>query len=208
MTPTTAGRLSIWIEDANPIYRRGLTACLESEGIRVAGETDRLERAVGTADAAVLIFDASSGHLGEVVNLQRGADVALVALVRDQHDPALIDAIEAGVAGILLREELSPASLVAALRTVATGQSAVPARLLAKILESAARGKRHAAFDIGAREVSVLRELAAGCDTNEIASSLAYSERMVKRIVHDLLVKMGCRNRVQAVALAVRHGLI
>ncbi len=204
----TQGRLSVWIEDPNPIYRRGLTACLEAEGIRVAGETDRLTQRVEPAEASVLVFDASGGHLGEVVHLQRGSDVALVALVRDQHDPALVDAIEAGVAGILLRDELAPAPLTAALRTVATGQSAVPARLLAKILESAARGRRHAAFDIGQREVSVLRELAEGCDTNEIAGSLAYSERMVKRIVHDLLVKMNCRNRAQAVALAVRHGLI
>ncbi len=204
----TQGRLSVWIEDPNPIYRRGLTACLEAEGIRVAGETDRLTRRVEPSEAAVLVFDAGAGHLGEVIHLQRGSDVALMALVRDQHDPALVDAIEAGVAGILLRDELAPAPLTAALRTVATGQSAVPARLLAKILESAARGRRHAAFDIGAREVSVLRELAAGCDTNEIAGSLSYSERMVKRIVHDLLVKMNCRNRAQAVALAVRHGLI
>lgn len=204
----TQGRLSVWIEDPNPIYRRGLSACLETEGIRVAGETDRLTHRIEAAEATVLVFDASGGHLGEVVNLQRGSEVGLVALVRDQHDPALVDAIEAGVSGILLRDELAPAPLTAALRTVATGQSAVPARLLSKILESAARGRRHAAFDIGPREVSVLRELADGCDTNEIAGSLAYSERMVKRIVHDLLVKMNCRNRAQAVALAVRHGLI
>jgi len=205
MTPT---RLSVWIEDANPIYRRGLTACLEAEGIKVAGESDRLSRALGAAEAQALVFAASDGRLGEVVSLHQGSPVALIALVRDQHDPALIDAMEAGVPGILLRDELSPASLVAALRTVATGQSAVPARLLARIIESAAQGKRHGAFDIGVREVSVLRELAAGSDTNEIAGQLAYSERMVKRIVHDLLVKMNCRNRAQAVALAVRHGII
>ena len=205
MTPT---RLSVWIEDANPIYRRGLTACLEGEGIKVAGDSDRLPHAIGPDEAHVLVFAASDGRLGEVVNLYHGSTVALVALVRDQHDPALLDAIEAGVPGILLRDELSPASLVAALRTVATGQSAVPARLLARIIESAAQGKRHGAFDIGSREVSVLRELADVCDTNEIADQLSYSERMVKRIVHDLLVKMNCRNRAQAVALAVRHGII
>lgn len=208
MAPT---RLSVWIEDPNPIYRRGLTACLEGEGIKVAGDSDRLARPVESAEAAeaqVLVFAASDGRLGEVVSLHHGSPVALVALVRDQHDPALVDAIEAGVPGILLRDELSPASLVAALRTVATGQSAVPARLLARIIESAAQGKRHGAFDIGTREVSVLRELAAGSDTNEIAGQLSYSERMVKRIVHDLLVKMNCRNRAQAVALAVRHGII
>lgn len=205
MTPT---RLSVWLEDPNPIYRRGLSACLEAEGITVAGESDRLVRVVEASDIHALVFAASDGRLGEVVSLHHGSPIALVALVRDQHDPALLDAIEAGVPGILLRDELSPPSLVAALRTVATGQSAVPARLLARIIESAAQGRRHGAFDIGAREVSVLRELAAGSDTNEIAGQLAYSERMVKRIVHDLLVKMNCRNRAQAVALAVRHGII
>jgi DNA-binding NarL/FixJ family response regulator len=205
MAPT---RLSVWIEDANPIYRRGLTACLESEGIAVAGEADCLSARVDPTHAQVLIFNASDGRLGQVVSTQQGSAVALVALVRDQHDPALVDALESGVAGILMRDELSPASLVAALRTVATGQSAVPARLLARILESAAQGRRHGAFDIGPRELCVLRELAEGSDTSEIAGRLAYSERMVKRIVHDLLVKMNCRNRAQAVAVAVRHGLI
>ncbi|GMU40205.1 MAG: hypothetical protein AMXMBFR23_10710 [Chloroflexota bacterium] len=202
------GRLSVWIEDPNPIYRRGLIACLEGDGIRVAGESDRLGRRVEGIEADVLVFDAGNGHLGEVISLQRGAPVALCALLRDQHDPALVDAVEAGVSAILLRDELTPESLTAALRTVSTGNSAIPARLLARLFESAARGQRHVSFDIGQREVAVLRELAAGSETSEIANSLAYSERMVKRIVHDLLVKMNCRNRAQAVALAVRHGLI
>jgi DNA-binding NarL/FixJ family response regulator len=201
-------RLSVWIEDPNPIYRRGLTACLEAEGIRVAGEGDRLTQRVDPAVADLLVFDASNGHLGEVIALQRGTSVGLCALLRDQHDPAVVDAVEAGVSAILLRDELTPAALTAALRTVSTGNSAIPARLLPRLFESAARGQRHVSFDVGQREVAVLRELAAGSETSEIAQSLSYSERMVKRIVHDLLVKMNCRNRAQAVALAVRHGLI
>ncbi|MDO9445317.1 MAG: hypothetical protein CVU47_12600 [Chloroflexi bacterium HGW-Chloroflexi-9] len=202
------GRLSVWIEDPNPIYRRGLTACLEADGIRVAGHGDRIARRVESVEADVLVFDASNGHLGEVVSLQRGAAVSLCALLRDQHDPALVDAVEAGVAAILLRDELTPESLTAALRTVSTGNSAIPVRLLARLFESASRGQRHVSFDLGQREVAVLRELSAGSETSEIATSLSYSERMVKRIVHDLLVKMNCKNRAQAVALAVRHGLI
>ncbi|MDA1002982.1 MAG: response regulator transcription factor [Chloroflexi bacterium] len=199
------GRLRIWIDDHNPIYRRGLIACLEQGGFAIAGESERLEAEISADEVDVLLFEASAGRLGEVAHLARGSGVALVAVLRDRHDPTLFDAVEAGVAAILVRDDLSPDSLIAALRTVATGHTAVPAELLARLLDHASYGTT---LDIGQREVAVLRALADGADTGEIADSLSYSERMVKRIVHDVLVKMNCRNRAHAVALAVRQGLI
>ena len=54
----------------------------------------------------------------------------------------------------------------------------------------------------------MLALLAEGSDTKEIAGRLSYSERTVKNIVHDLLVKMNCRTRAHAVALATRQGVI
>ena len=202
------GRLRIWIDDHNPIYRRGLIACLEAEGFLVAGESEQLDGQIVLDDVDVLLFEASAGRLGEVAQLVRNSKTALVAVLRDRHDPTLFDAVEAGVAAILVRDDLSPDSLIASLRTVATGHTAVPAELLARLLDHASQGSRHSTLDIGQREVAVLRELADGADTCEIADTLAYSERMVKRIVHDVLVKMNCRNRAHAVALAVRQGLI
>lgn len=202
------GRLRVWIDDHNPIYRRGLIACLEAEGFAIAGESERLSTEICADETDVLLFEASAGRLGEVARLARSSGVALVAVLRDRHDPTLFDAVEAGVAAILVRDDLSPDSLIAALRTVATGHTAVPAELLARLLDHASHGSRHSTLDIGQREVAVLRELADGADTGEIADALAYSERMVKRIVHDVLVKMNCRNRAHAVALAVRQGLI
>jgi DNA-binding NarL/FixJ family response regulator len=58
------------------------------------------------------------------------------------------------------------------------------------------------------RELAVLRLLAEGSDTVEIGETLGYSERTVKNIVHDVLMKTNCRNRTHAVALATREGLI
>ncbi len=58
------------------------------------------------------------------------------------------------------------------------------------------------------REQRVLELLADGEDTVGIARRLAYSERTVKNVVHDLTTRLGVRNRTQAVAHALRHGLI
>ncbi|MGH9118641.1 MAG: LuxR C-terminal-related transcriptional regulator [Acidimicrobiales bacterium] len=58
------------------------------------------------------------------------------------------------------------------------------------------------------REIEVLRLVAEGCDTAEIAGRPAYSERTIKNIVHDVIVRLALRNRTHAVAYAVREGLI
>ena len=58
------------------------------------------------------------------------------------------------------------------------------------------------------REREVLRWLAEGSDTREIASGLCFSERTVKNVVHDILMKLNCRTRAHAVALATRSGVI
>jgi DNA-binding NarL/FixJ family response regulator len=58
------------------------------------------------------------------------------------------------------------------------------------------------------REVDVLRLVADGCDTAEIARSLCYSERTVKNVIHDVTSRLRLRNRSHAVAYAMRQGLI
>nr|WP_238426732.1 helix-turn-helix transcriptional regulator [Streptomyces adustus] len=58
------------------------------------------------------------------------------------------------------------------------------------------------------RELAVLRQLAAGFSTTEIAAALHYSERTVKYIIHEMIVRHGLRNRVHAVAHALRQGFL
>ena len=74
-------------------------------------------------------------------------------------------------------------------------------------MERAARGSSGSA-GLTERELDVLRLLADGETTRGMASALAYSERTIKNIVHDVLVKMNGRNRTHAVALATRQGLV
>jgi len=58
------------------------------------------------------------------------------------------------------------------------------------------------------RELEVLRLVADGCDTAEIARRLCYSDRTVKNIIHDVVTRLQLRNRSHAVAYALREGLI
>jgi DNA-binding NarL/FixJ family response regulator len=117
----------------------------------------------------------------------------------------VMDVLAGGGAGVLVRGELTPLSLVACLRAVTQGQGAVPADLLARMLhahDGVCEG------ELAGREVEVLRLLAAGSTTRTIAGELCYSERTVKNIVRDLMIKLECSTRAQAVATATRQGLI
>lgn len=199
---------SVWIDDAHLMYRRGMAVCLTAEGFRVVGESTRLSPSPPLARVDVLVFEADRGGLRRVAHLARGADVRLVATVQQATDTLLNDAVEAGVAGIVLRERMSPPSLVGTIRAALTGSTALPGDVLARMLDTAAGGGRHTPNGLSRRELEVLRRLAEGEDTQEIATALCFSERTVKNVVHDLLMKTNCRNRAHAVATATRQGLI
>lgn len=200
----------IWIDDPNPIYRRGLATCLRAEGFEVTGESGGFEPEPELTGTAVLLFDVDSTGLPRATALARRAGVRLVGLVRNPRQDELFDSLAAGLAGVLLRGDLTPARLVTCVRAVTEGNGSIPPDLLGQMLAGLARGAPRAAVggDLARREVDVLQLLAEGESTRDIAGRLSYSERTVKNIVHDLLVKLNCRTRAHAVALGTRQGLI
>ena len=118
-------------------------------------------------------------------------------------------AVKAGFAGLLIREDITPASLVAACRAVACGVSSIPPAVLAPLLgRGNGSGSPVDRGVLACRELSVLRLLAQGSTTREIAGELSYSERTVKNIVHDTLAKLHCRTRAEAVAVMARQGAL
>jgi DNA-binding NarL/FixJ family response regulator len=205
---TTSDPASVWVGDDHPIFRRGLTACLKAEGFRVAGDSSGLTPEPELRGVDLLLFAADSTSLQTAARLGRTSGVSLVAVLDSATDSAVEAAVEAGVSSLLVRSELTPAALAGTLRMVASGNASLPAKLLGRLLDRAANGSRHGSTGLTLRELDVLRLLADGEDTREIAGLLCYSERTVKNVVHDVLVKMNCRNRAHAVALATRHGVI
>ena len=108
-----------------------------------------------------------------------------------------------------------PSSTRVVITAAASGEGSVPPDLLGRLLEQVGRLQRHVLGPRGImftglapREVDVLRLLADGLDTAEIARRLAYSERTVKNVVHDVTTRLQLRNRSHAVAYALREGLI
>jgi DNA-binding NarL/FixJ family response regulator len=200
----------VWVDDRNAIFRRGLMACLSADGFDVVGESTGLKPAPELPRTDVLVFDMDDAGLQDAVRLARGTAVRLVGMVRAPREEALFDAVEAGLAGFLIRSELTPTGLTSCVRSVAGGNGSLPTGLLARMVDGLARGGRRGATAgrLAGREVDVLRLLADGGDTREIALALRYSERTVKNIVHDVLTKMNCRTRAHAVALATRQGFI
>jgi DNA-binding NarL/FixJ family response regulator len=116
--------------------------------------------------------------------------------------------VDAGVTAVLLHSSLTPETLVASLRAVAAGTVMLPSDLLPRLLSHVRRTSGLGPTGLNARERSVLRLLADGSDTRGIAEDLCFSERTVKNVVHDVLTKLNCRTRAQAVALATREGVI
>jgi DNA-binding NarL/FixJ family response regulator len=203
-----SGGPTVWVDDRHAIIRRGMATCLGTEGFRVVGESAGLQPPPDPARLDVLVFEAEAMVVRRAVRLVDGTSARLVATVRSPDESLLCDAIEAGVAAVLLHAELSPATLVATVRAVVGGSATLPRAVLPRLLEHAARVSRSGSGGLTAREREVLRLLAEGEDTRDIAGMLCFSERTVKNIVHDVLMKLNCRNRAHAVALATRQGVI
>jgi DNA-binding NarL/FixJ family response regulator len=191
---------SIWVDTHNGIFRRGLVGCVADAGFAVVGESSGLDPVPALDSVDALLFDVES--LTDTVDLP-GADGAhLVALVPEVDDRLLPALVAAGVEGYLVRGDLVPGELHRCLELVVTGGRWYPAA------PRSASFRTSVTHRLTPREVAVLRLLADGLRTIEIANALSYSERMVKNIVHDVMAKMECRTRAQAVAVVVRDHVI
>jgi DNA-binding NarL/FixJ family response regulator len=205
-------RIPVLVRASDPISQAGVIAELRMcPGVQILGDAE-----AGAQRVSVVVvdeLDETAMRLLRLVAHQGDACTVLVATRID--DAALVRAIEIGVVGIVRRAEATTARLVAVIRASARGEGAVPPDLLGRLLVQMGRLQRQVLAPRGLtfaglaqREIDVLRLVADGYDTSEIATELAYSERTVKNVLHDITSRMQLRNRSQAVAYAIREGLI
>lgn len=205
-------RITTYVHAHDPISQAGVAAQLRhSPQVRVVGDSE-----VDAAEVAVIVTDVFDDETRRVVRALRREDrpgLVLVAGVID--DAVVVAAAEAGIAGLIRRSDATPDGLVRTIVRVAAGEGEVPADLLARLLDQLGRLQRQVLTPRGLtftgltpREVEVLRLVADGEDTAEIASRLCYSERTVKNVLHDLTTRLQLRNRSHAVAYALREGWI
>lgn len=204
--------ITTYVYGLDPISQAGVISQLRSRPeIRIVAEADKSIASVG-----VLVADTvDAGTIRLLHGLRRDGLVRLVLVATTVDDSTLVAAAEAGVGGLLRRVDATADSLVRTIERVACGQGEVPADLLGRLLEQVGRLQRQVLAPRGLtfsgltpRETEVLKLVADGDDTSEIAAKLSYSERTVKNVLHDLNIRLQLKNRSHAVAYAVREGLI
>jgi len=208
--------VKLFVLDTHTIYRRGLVACLDLlEEVESVADADCVrdawEHPELFASDLVLLDPALPGG-GDFVGAVREATGAGVSVCSSEAgQAAVLAALQAGAVGYLRKDELTPESLAAAVKAAANGTGVVTPDLLEHLLSNlpeAGAAARPVAARLTDREQQVLALIAAGHPTREVAQELCYSERTVKNVLHDVVTKLNARSRSQAVAFAVREGLI
>ncbi|WP_443334792.1 helix-turn-helix transcriptional regulator [Streptomyces sp. CCNWLW230] len=206
----TDRRVPVAVSAPDPISREGAVSQL-----RRHPEIDLREES-GPGTVALLIEDAldeaALTRLRRIVRSEGARAVLVVGAIRESE---LLDVVECGVGAIVWRHEATAHRLVQAVLAASRGDGDLPADLLGRLISQVGTLHRGAAGRPGApslglapREVDVLRLVAEGLDTGEIAGKLSYSERTVKNVMHGLTTRLHLRNRAHAVAYALREGYI
>ena len=202
--------VATYVHARDPISQAGVVAQL-----RMRPEIRVVDSAAEAAVAVMIADTVDESTTRELRAMRKDGQPRLMLVATAVDDAALVAAAEAGVAGLLRRSDANSEMLVRTIIKVGSGEGEVPPDLLGRLLEQVGRLQRQVLAPRGLtfsgltpRETQVLRLVADGFDTGEIALRMCYSERTVKNVLHDLTTRVQLRNRTHAVAYAVREGLI
>ncbi|MDP8970524.1 MAG: response regulator transcription factor [Actinomycetota bacterium] len=215
------GPIRLLLADAQVLYRAALRAALDTQaGLTVVGEAADGPGAVVEAQRTgpnVVLLDASLSDLDGVAAcaaIKSAAPEARVLVTSDSDDGAkLMAAMEAGADGFVTKD-VDLARLVDGIRRVHGGEALVPPRMLGALLRALIQRNREAdhAFELYARltrrEKEVLELLVEGCDHEAVADILVISPQTARTHIQNVIGKLGVHSRLEAAALAVRHGFI
>ena len=215
--------IGVLIADDQALSRSGFRMVLEAEDdIEVVGEAANGRQAIDSVRRLkpdVVLMDIRMPELDgiaatrEIVGGEAGHPARVLILTTFDLDEYVYDALGAGASGFLLKDA-QPEQLISGIRVVAGGEALLAPAVTRRLIEdfSRARPARTEAppglDELTPRELEVLDLLARGLSNAEIAESLVVSETTVKTHVARVLMKLGLRDRVQAVVLAYESGLV
>jgi DNA-binding NarL/FixJ family response regulator len=213
--------IRVVLVDDQSMIRTGLRMVLAAEpDIEVVGEAGDGAagvRVVTELTPDVVLLDVRMPGMDGLEAARRIVDAGLptrvVVLTTFDEDEYVAAALRAGVSGFLLKVA-PPEDLVAAVRTVAAGQGLLDPAVTLRVIRSFAGapapdpGRAAELAQLTERETDVLALVAAGLSNAEIAARLYLGEATVKTHVSRVLLKLGLRDRVQAVAFAYESGLV
>ena len=194
------------IVDEHPVVRQGIRALLERElpGVEVTDAPSAATMPAGGKTPDVVVVDPShaSGSVEALIaELRESLDSAIVIFTGNGGPRLLADALKAGVKGYV-RKDSPPEDLVRAIRAAHSGEFYVdPALSSTIVLEEGER-------TLTARQREILQMLADGLQTDAVAKDLGLSTETVRTHTKRILAKLHADTRTQAVAIAIRNGLI
>jgi DNA-binding NarL/FixJ family response regulator len=219
--PDSFEPLRVVVADDHDLVRGGLAMIIDVQPdmtmVGEAGDGAAALRLVRQHRAHVLLLDVQMPGVDGISALaelsRQGLPTAVLVLTTFDRDEYAYAALKAGASGFLLKTT-PPRQLVAAIRSVAAGESLLAPTVTRRLVERFVRlptpgdACPAALARLTSRELDVLRLVARGCSNSEIAAELFLGESTVKSHLNRLLAKLEVRDRVQAVVLAYESGLV
>jgi DNA-binding NarL/FixJ family response regulator len=205
-------RIRVMIHSDDPVVHGGVLNLLRQRPeLTLLGDGDGDQP--GDAVLVLCVDLVDEAALAVMRRLWRNNSIQMVLMVGQIRESELFDAVECGVMAVVRRNEASPERLVRAIQMAHRGGGDLPPDLLGGLLGHVGRARRAGAgaavmAGFSPREIDVIKLVAEGLDTREMAVKLCYSERTVKNVLHDMMLRLNLRNRAHVVAYAAREGYL
>jgi DNA-binding NarL/FixJ family response regulator len=202
-------RIRVLTVDDHPLLREGISTLINSQpDMCIVGEassgTEALER-FRQLRPDITLMDVrlpDKNGIDALVSIRSEfPNARVIMLTTSEGDVEIQRALAAGAQGYILKS-MPPKDLVEAVRTVHAGKKRIPAAIAAHLAE------HYADEDLTAREIEVLQQIAGGNRNRDIGDRLFISEETVKVHIKHIMEKLGASDRTQAVAIALKRGII
>jgi DNA-binding NarL/FixJ family response regulator len=206
------------IVDDHPVTREGLRTALSmsDDAVVVVGEAASGEEAVTAVrelSPDVVFMDVRMPGMDGIEATRRireaSPETRVILITIDESRGAISDAIQAGVSGYLLKDA-SPEDLVGAARNAVEGNAVIHPQPTKTFIEEVhlAEVEGTKAMPLSKREREILQKVADGATTRQVATDLGISPHTVKTHLERIFEKLGANDRAQAVAIAIRTGIV